>query len=90
VGVQPFLMDSVGSPVNAQAAGMHNTYIKPVEFLQALQPTNRPNFLKWSETAESVRDRVMPVCLCEAFSEERTRWRYLTTQAGFGACRSSC
>ncbi|NEU98644.1 SphA family protein [Bradyrhizobium uaiense] len=29
--VQPFIMDSVGSPVNAQAAGMHNTYIVPVE-----------------------------------------------------------
>ncbi|MEH2549271.1 hypothetical protein V1283_005916 [Bradyrhizobium sp. AZCC 2262] len=29
--VQPFVMDSVGSPVNVQAAGMHNTYIVPAE-----------------------------------------------------------
>jgi hypothetical protein len=28
---QPLVMDSVGSPVNAQAAGMHNTFIVPVE-----------------------------------------------------------
>jgi hypothetical protein len=29
--VQPFVMASVGSPVNVQAAGMHNTYIVPAE-----------------------------------------------------------
>jgi hypothetical protein len=29
--VQPFVMFSVGSPVDAQAAGAHNTYIVPVE-----------------------------------------------------------
>ena len=31
VFVQPFVMQSVGSPVNAQAAGMFNSYIVPVE-----------------------------------------------------------
>lgn len=31
VVVVPFAMSSVGSPVNAQASGMHNTYIAPVE-----------------------------------------------------------
>ena len=31
VVVQPFVMQSVGSPVNAQAAGMFNTYIVPGE-----------------------------------------------------------
>ncbi|MGA9092320.1 MAG: transporter [Bradyrhizobium sp.] len=29
--VQPFIQQSVGSPVNAQASGMFNTYIVPVE-----------------------------------------------------------
>ncbi|MEW6639528.1 MAG: transporter [Pseudomonadota bacterium] len=29
--VQPWIMADVGSPVNAQQAGMHNTYIVPVE-----------------------------------------------------------
>ncbi|MFW2003660.1 hypothetical protein, partial [Acinetobacter ursingii] len=29
--VQPFIMADVGAPVNAQQAGMHNTYIVPVE-----------------------------------------------------------
>ena len=29
--VQPFIMASVGSPVNLQMAGMHNTYIVPAE-----------------------------------------------------------
>ncbi|MDA9529036.1 hypothetical protein ACM42_11535 [Bradyrhizobium sp. CCBAU 25338] len=29
--VQPFVMQSVGSPVNAQAAGVFNTYVVPVE-----------------------------------------------------------
>jgi hypothetical protein len=29
--VQPFVMDSVGQPVNVVAAGVHNTYIVPVE-----------------------------------------------------------
>jgi hypothetical protein len=31
VFVQPWVMQSVGAPVNAQAAGMFNTYIVPVE-----------------------------------------------------------
>lgn len=31
VFVQPFVMQSVGSPVNAQAAGMFNSYLVPVE-----------------------------------------------------------
>src|ERR1700733_1577243 len=29
--VQPFVMQSLGNPINAQAAGMFNTYIVPVE-----------------------------------------------------------
>jgi hypothetical protein len=29
--VQPFVMSSVGEPVNAQASGVHNTYFVPVE-----------------------------------------------------------
>jgi hypothetical protein len=29
--VQPFVMASVGSPVNEQSAGMHNTFLVPVE-----------------------------------------------------------
>jgi len=29
--VQPFVMDSIGQPVNAQAAGVFNTYFVPVE-----------------------------------------------------------
>jgi hypothetical protein len=31
VVVQPFVMQSLGNPINAQAAGMFNTYIVPVE-----------------------------------------------------------
>ncbi|MBR1176995.1 transporter [Bradyrhizobium sp. KB893862 SZCCT0404] len=29
--VQPYVMDSVGSPVNAQMSGLHNTYVVPAE-----------------------------------------------------------
>ena len=29
--VQPFIMSSVGSPINQQASGMHNTYLVPAE-----------------------------------------------------------
>jgi hypothetical protein len=29
--VQPFVSDSIGSPVNTQASGVHNTFIEPVE-----------------------------------------------------------
>jgi hypothetical protein len=29
--VQPFVMESTGAPVNAQASGVHNTFIAPVE-----------------------------------------------------------
>ena len=32
--VQPFVQQSVGSPVNAQFAGMHNTDFVPVELQQ--------------------------------------------------------
>jgi hypothetical protein len=37
--VQPFVMDSVGSPINLQGAGMHNTYIVPAELSWRLGET---------------------------------------------------
>ncbi|MCC8953520.1 transporter [Bradyrhizobium sp. Pear77] len=37
--VQPFIMASVGSPINAQMAGMHNTYIVPAELSWKLGDT---------------------------------------------------
>jgi hypothetical protein len=37
--VTPFVMDSIGSPVNVQQDGMHNTYIVPVELSWKLQDT---------------------------------------------------
>ncbi|SDS80880.1 SphA family protein [Bradyrhizobium canariense] len=35
----PFTMQSLGSPVNTQAAGMHNTYIAPIELSWKLADT---------------------------------------------------
>jgi hypothetical protein len=37
--VQPFIMASVGNPINAQMAGMHNTYIVPAELSWKLDDT---------------------------------------------------
>jgi hypothetical protein len=37
--VTPFVMDSIGSPVNIQQSGMSNTYIVPIELSWKLQDT---------------------------------------------------
>jgi hypothetical protein len=34
--VQPFVMQSIGTPVNSQFAGVHNTYVVPIELSWAL------------------------------------------------------
>lgn len=37
--VQPFIMTSIGNPINIQPAGMHNTYIVPAELTWKLADT---------------------------------------------------